>query len=143
VLCWGCSHGRNPSLAIDREITQDIVKQIGADVRNHYYDRNFHGIDWDMKLRETNEMLAKAPSLDTANLEIAAALEILNDSHTYFVPPELSVRADYGWRFQMVGTRCFVTEVEPNSDAERKGLKPGDEVLTIEGFIPTRESLWK
>jgi C-terminal processing protease CtpA/Prc len=128
---------------LDREVTQDILKQLGADVRKNYYDKNFHGVDWDAKLRETHEMLAKAPTLDTASLEIAAALETLNDSHTYFVPPELSVRDDYGFIFQMVGTRCFVTEVEPNSDAESKGLKPGDEVLTIEGFVPARESLWK
>jgi C-terminal processing protease CtpA/Prc len=129
--------------SIDREITQDMLKQVGTDVRKNYYDKNFHGIDWDAKLRETNEMLAKAPFLNTATLELAAALETLDDSHTFFVSPELSIRSDYGWLFQMVGTRCFVTEVEPKSDAERKGLKPGDEVLTIEGFIPARESLWK
>lgn len=128
---------------IDRETTQDILKQVGSDVRKYYYDPKFHGLDWDGKVRQGSELLAKASSIETATLEIAAVLETLDDSHTFLIPPELSLRADYGWHFEMIGERCFVTQVEPDSDAERKGLKPGDEVLTIEGFAPARQSLWK
>jgi C-terminal processing protease CtpA/Prc len=128
---------------IDRETAQDMLKQVGSDVRKYYYDPTFHGIDWDAKMRQGSEVVAQTSSIATATLEIAAVLETLDDSHTFFIPPELTLRADYGWQFEMIGERCFVTQVEPDSDAEHKGLNPGDEVLTIEGFAPTRESLWK
>jgi C-terminal processing protease CtpA/Prc len=129
--------------SLDREQTQVMLKEVASDVRKYYYDPKFHGIDWDARVAEAKEKIAKATSLNTATLEIAAALEPLDDSHTFFIPPRYPIREDYGWRFQMVGDRCYVTRVRPRSDAETKGLKPGDEVLTIQGFTPTRESLHK
>jgi len=53
------------------------------------------------------------------------------------------VDVDYGWKMQAVGDAVYVTAVKPGSDAEAQGLKPGDEVLSVDGFRPTRPTLWK
>src|SRR5262249_52871795 len=50
---------------------------------------------------------------------------------------------DFGWQIAMVGQKCLVLRIRPQSDAEKKGIKPGDEVLAINGFIPVRDNLWK
>jgi carboxyl-terminal processing protease len=44
---------------------------------------------------------------------------------------------------QMVGDKAFITSVKPKSDAEAKGLKAGDQVLSFENFRPNRKELWK
>jgi carboxyl-terminal processing protease len=67
----------------------------------------------------------------------------LDDSHTSFLPPELVVEPDFGFKLQMIGDTCYVTSVKAGGDAEKKGLKAGDVIYAIEGFEPTRDSLWK
>jgi carboxyl-terminal processing protease len=42
-----------------------------------------------------------------------------------------------------VGDKIYVIAVKPGSDAEGKGLKEGDRVLSVNGYEPTRENLWK
>jgi carboxyl-terminal processing protease len=44
---------------------------------------------------------------------------------------------------QMVGDRCYVVAVKPGSDADKKGLKEGDEVVSVNGVGPNRNTLWK
>jgi C-terminal processing protease CtpA/Prc len=128
---------------VDRGRAQDMLQTIANEVRKHYYDPKFHGVDWDAKVAEAKEKIAKTTSMNMALSHIAAALDTLNDSHTFFVPPRHMDRIDYGFQYQMVGERCFVTRVRPKSDAETKGLKPGDEILTLNSYNVNRDDLWR
>ena len=118
-----------------------MLSNLVTDIRKDYYDPKFHGVDLDAKLNEAKQRIAQAPTYDAATADIAAVFESLNDSHAFFVPPGHSIKQEYGWRYQMIGNRCLVTRVKPRSDAEAKGVKPGDQVLTLEGFEPTRDSI--
>jgi C-terminal processing protease CtpA/Prc len=44
---------------------------------------------------------------------------------------------------QIIGDKCYISAVKPGSDAEAKGLKPGDLVKAVDTFTPVRENLWK
>ncbi|MGC2164221.1 MAG: PDZ domain-containing protein, partial [Silvibacterium sp.] len=125
----------------DRDLADTILGNVSTDVRKNYFDANLHGLDWEALVSQTKQAIADAPNMGMANAEIAALLEKLNDSHTRYFPPRSTLTVDYGWQFQMVGNRCFVTQVRPKSDAEAKGMKPGDEILTVEGFTVDRQSL--
>lgn len=129
--------------AFDRDRTTDMLKVIAADIRKHYYDPKFHGLDWDARIDEAKQKIVASPSLNMALSHIAGALDALNDSHTFFLPPPRPYRHDYGFRMLMVGDHCYVTVVRPQSDADGKGLKPGDEILSVNGFHPTREDFWR
>jgi len=129
--------------SFDRDRAQGILQVIAGDVKKHYYDPKFHGLDWDAKVGEAKERIAKADTFNRAMSSIAAALETLDDSHTFFLPPQHAFRLSYGFEYQMVGDQCFVTRVRPKSDAESKGVKAGDELVALNGFNVSRDDLWK
>jgi len=120
-----------------------MLTVISADIKKHYYDPKLHGLDWDATIEKAKASIDGADGINRALSSVAGALDALNDSHTFFLPPPRPFRHDYGWQMQMVGNRCFVTQVRPGSDAEAKGLKSGDEVLSVNGFAPIRDNLWK
>lgn len=120
-----------------------MLATIANDVKKHYYDPKLHGVDWDANIEAADQRIEAASSLNHALSEIAAALDSLNDSHTFFLPPSRPYKHDYGWRIEMVGGKCFVMQVRPQSDGEAKEVKRGDQILGINGFQPTRENLWR
>lgn len=128
---------------IDRETAEVILKQISGDIRKYYYDPKLHNLDWDLTISQAKEAIDKSASINLALAHIAEAVDSLNDSHTFMVPPRRTSRPDYGLTYQMFANRCFVTHVRPHSDAELKGIKSGDEVLLINGEPLVRETLWK
>jgi len=129
--------------SLERGQAQDMLQVVANDVRKHYYDPKLRGLDWDVIVAKARQQIDTAPSMNVALSYIAGAVEALNDSHTTFFPPERMHRYYFGWRYQMIGERCYITRIRPGTDADKKGVKPGDEVLTINGFIPDRKSLWK
>jgi C-terminal processing protease CtpA/Prc len=128
---------------LNRDRVLDMLEFISKDVRKHYYDPQLHGLDWDARVAEAKNKIRQQTSLGMAFAYVAWVLDGLNDSHTFFVPPQRPMRHDYGFQAAMIGDHCYITRVRPGSDAEAKGVKPGDEVLAIEGFVPDREILWK
>jgi len=129
--------------SLDRERADGILQGVSTDIRKDYYDPKLHGLDWAAKVVATKAAIAKANTWDAAMVEIAALVNDLNDSHTIFIPARTPIRVDYGWSFQMIGDHCYITRVKQGSDAQAKGLKVGDEVVILDGFRPTRETLPK
>lgn len=129
--------------SLDRSRALDMLKTISNEVRKHYYDPKLHGVDFDGQVAEAKQKIGKATSFNMAMSHIAAVLDTLNDSHTFFLPPQHSYTLDYGLRYQIFGNRCFVTGVRPQSDAEAKGVKPGDEILTVNTYDINRGDIWK
>jgi len=111
-----------------------MLANISDDVREHYYDSKLHNLDWDALVHQAKLNISKARDSTVADAEIAALLERLNDAHTSFIPIRKPFSVDYGWHFKVLGDRCYVTDVRAGSDAEAKGMKPGDQVVTIDGF---------
>jgi carboxyl-terminal processing protease len=117
----------------------DLIKK---DVLKSYYDPSYHGVDVEGRFKAAAERIQSAKSNGEIFSIIAQVLVDFHDSHLFFLPPPRAARVDYGWKMGMVGDKCYVTAVKPGSDAEGKGLKPGDMVYSIDGFAPTRENLW-
>ncbi len=144
----------------DRELAQTMLNNIASDIKKHYYDPKFHGLDWDAIVADAKQKIDKSESRDVTLLHIAAAIEQLDDSHTYLIPPVsllnmtrarvrdwrslfplTNFRHNYGWEYEIIGERSFVTHIRPGSDAEKKNLHVGDEILSINGYHPDRETI--
>lgn len=129
--------------SFDRDRIMQMLRSTKEDLKKYYYDPTFRGIDLDAHFKATEERLKQASSFSHAYRILAQSVVDLNDSHTWFSPPIRPVRVDYGWQLLMVGDKCYLIGVEPGSDAAAKGLKPGDQVISLDDSKPTREDLWK
>lgn len=135
--------GYAQSLDFNKQRGRIMLDVIRKDIEKHYYDTTFHGIDLQATFGVAQEKIKQAQSQGQIFGIIAQALIELEDSHTFFVPPPRAAHVDYGWQMGMVGNHCYVTAVKPGSDAAVKGLRLGDEVLSVDGQRPSREYLWK
>src|ERR1700733_3052003 len=73
---------------LDHDRALDILQVVANDVKKHYYDPSFHGVNWDAKVAEAKGKVASATSFNMAMSHIAAMLDTLDDSHTFFLPPQ-------------------------------------------------------
>lgn len=120
-----------------------MLKDVNEKVAKQYYDLKYHGVNLDSRYNEAEQRIAKAQSLSEAFGVIAWFLDALNDSHTFFLPPSRPFVVEDGWEAGFIGDKCMITAVKEGSDAASKGLKPGDELVLIEGFRPARANWWK
>lgn len=128
---------------MQRAQARQMLRTVRDAIRNEYYDPKFHGLDIAEHFKAAEQKIEAVESIGRAYAVIAQALIDFNDSHTYFLPPQVPATFEYGWQMAMVGDRCLVLGVKPGSDAELKGLRPGDRILEIEGVPPTRADIWK
>ena len=127
----------------DRDSAQSMLRAAKDDLKKNYFDTTLHGLDLDTKFKEADERLKQATTRDQLLIIVAQTMLDLNDSHTFFLPPARAARFEYGWEMQMVGDKAYVTAVKSKTDAEAKGLKPGDLLVSVDGYPPSRDNMWK
>ncbi|HEY0727780.1 MAG TPA: S41 family peptidase [Pyrinomonadaceae bacterium] len=127
----------------DRDNAIAMLDAAKDDLKKNYYDPALRGIDIETKFKDAKERVKQATSRDQLIITVAQTLLDFDDSHTFFVPPSRAAKVEYGWEMQMVGDAAFVTGVRPKTDAEAKGLKPGDQIVSVDGYAPSRENMWK
>jgi carboxyl-terminal processing protease len=126
----------------DRDRAREMLESVKYDIKNNYYDPNFRGMDLETRFQAAKEKLSLANTNVQMFSVIAQVMLDLKDSHTFFIPPARAAKVEYGWQMQMIGDKCYVVAVKPGSDAEAKGLKPGDLIQTVGGYTPSRQNLW-
>ena len=134
------SQGKQRANEAEQEQARRILHQAEEAVKAQYYDPTFHGFDLRARFNDAEKKISDSPTLDTAIAHVAWAVEGLNDSHTFFIPPARSVFVEKNWQMEMVGEKCLISAVRPDEDPWKQGLRSGDEVLRVETYIPTRST---
>jgi C-terminal processing protease CtpA/Prc len=143
VLGNACHSATAQATGADRGMAFTMLDMTKDAIKKNYFDPTYRGIDVDFVFEQARERIKVAPTRDAMMITIASAVMAFDDSHTTFAPPARAADIEYGWIVSMVGDEAFVTRVKPGSDAEAKGLKPGDKLIAIDGFKPTRKNLWQ
>jgi len=125
----------------DRDVAVQMLKQVREDLQEHYYDPGFRGIDITARFEQAEAKVRAATGINEISTVLVDLLLEFNDSHTRFYLPQRAVRVEYGWGMSIVGDDAVVTAVTKGSDAEVKGLRPGDRVLWLNRHQPTRKNL--
>lgn len=126
----------------ERKQARAMLNVVKDDLVKYYYDPAYHGLSLDDVFNAAGAAIDEAETHSQMYVAIAKPLLLLEDSHTYFLPPAWAAKIEFGWQPQMIGSRCYVTAVEPGSEAESAGLKKGDEVRSIEGKEPSRGQMF-
>jgi C-terminal processing protease CtpA/Prc len=128
--------------SIDLSKVQDMLRDAYKDTKKNYFDPKYQGVNIDALYQEYNGKLGSAGSLGDGMRMVAAFLDAFKDSHLFFIPPPRPYMIESGFRMQMIGDQCFITEVRPQTDAVGK-LSPGDRVAAFNSFNVNRDDIWQ
>jgi C-terminal processing protease CtpA/Prc len=129
--------------SLQRDHPLQMLQDVTDKIRKEYYDAGFHALNLDARYKEAQQKIRNAQTLSEAFGVIAWMVDGLNDTHTFFNPPSRPYVVEDPWRAKFISDALVVTAVKEGSDAASKGLKPGDQILAVEGFRPTRDTWWK
>lgn len=117
-------------------------------INERYYDRSFHGLDWEAQRTSLRAVAAEAASSQELYAILRRMIGLLDDPHTRVFAPE--EKSDW-WRPRFVSTGLGIAEVEGlptvvkverDSAPQRAGLRVGDVIEAVAG-MPVQSLLSK
>lgn len=116
-----------------------VLEDVWKNVRDRYYDPEFHGVNWDEVGNRYRSLVANVKNDPEFYALVSRMTGELHDSHTRFYSAnqwdnhekDLGVLIGF-FTAEREGT-VVVTEVLPDSEAAHAGIEPGMIVLTVNG----------
>ena len=122
-----------------REGRLAVFDDVWSAINLRYYDRSFHGLDWEAQRAAFRPRAAEANSGQELYAVLRRMIASLNDPHTRVFGPE----EKFDWwrpRFVTIGITVrdvgglpTVVQVERGSAPQRAGIRTGDVIETVDG----------
>lgn len=134
----------DPSVVRERNLA--VFDEAWHTIGERYYDRNFHGVDWQAVRAKFRPLAASATDEQTLYAVLRQMIAPLRDPHTRAMPAS----EQFNWqdlRALSVGISVreirrvgfFVEQVAEDSEAQRQGARPGDEIISVDNEpVPQR-----
>lgn len=130
-----------------RQLNIDSFEMVWQTVRDKHWDPKLGGLDWQAIHDELRPKVEKAATLDEARAVMSDMLGRLKQTHFGIVPGEAyqemgAITADAdssprdgspGIAPRVIDGHVLVTSLQPDSPAATAGVKPGWEILRIDG----------
>ncbi len=120
-----------------------ILKNVANEISKNFYDPKLKGVDWKAAVEEAKQKIDAARSINEMEVAIFQFVEKLDDSHTAFIPPASATVVKYGFDAKPYGKEIRVFEVDRGGAAEAAGLKVGDRLMEVNGFLAERSNFEK
>jgi carboxyl-terminal processing protease len=125
----------------ERQANIDSFEHVWKTVRDRHWEARPGGLDWQAVHDELRPKVEKAASASDARQIIAGMLERLHQTHFGVFPSEVyqelespgSRDGQTGIDVRVLDGHAIVTGVDPDSSAAAKGVKPGWEILRVDG----------
>jgi carboxyl-terminal processing protease len=134
-----------------KKLNLDSFEKVWTTIRDKHWEKNPGGLDWNAIHEEFRPKIEAAKSSDAARVIMREMLSRLHQTHFAIFPS--AVYDDVGVESQGDGTpgidlrilenQAVVTAVDPDSPAEKAGVKPGWTILSVKGkdLAPTIKTL--
>jgi carboxyl-terminal processing protease len=110
----------------------EVLETVWKTISDEYYDPAFNGVNWSAARERYRPRVEAAKDDEEFYAIVSQMLSELHDLHTSFVAPNEQSRSS-GISVYEVEGKIVVVSVEPDSEAERKGVKAGMIVHAFDG----------
>jgi carboxyl-terminal processing protease len=129
------------SIDLARADMRRVVDILETDIEERFYDPSLNGVDLKKVAEETKQQISGMNDVGQMHAAVWEFVRKVGDSHTRYVPPQLTVFPTFGFEAHGVGDDVLVTRVLKNSPAEKAGVKAGDKILALNGMQVTRGNI--
>jgi carboxyl-terminal processing protease len=124
-----------------RKLNLDSFEKVWQTVRDRHWDPKLNGVDWQAAHDELRPKVEAAKTNAEARDAIGALLERLHQTHFGIIPTDVYHDLDAGGGgpmgpgvdLRVLDGHAIVTTVDAGSSAEKSGVKPGWEIVKING----------
>ncbi len=126
---------------LQRKQFSESFERVWTTVLERHWDPKLGGLDWQGVHDELKPRLDRAETADKARAIISEMLSRLGQSHFGILPAEVYSELHAGQKggcapgldVRVIGGKALVTGVQPETSAARAGVKPGWEVVRVDG----------
>jgi carboxyl-terminal processing protease len=140
VLCPVAAFSQDANVKIERARAKNILRLVSSELKKYYHDPTMNGLDWEAEVKAAEERIDRSMTVGAVYTAVVAIVDKLNDSHTYFYPPNRAAYPQYGFRMKAYGDKVLVYKINPKGAATKAGLQLGDQIVKIQNFPVTRRN---
>ena len=143
IGCAALACAQPPLTAEQKRLNLESFENVWSTIHDQYWDPTFGGVNWTAVRDEFRPRIERAATMPETRFILGQMLGRLGKSHFAIIPSDLygdlgsheepGGIATAGLDVRVLENQAIVTSAEEGSPAARQGVRPGWEILSIDG----------